>query len=590
MRSIRTKIFTLTCAVALLTALLLTSLSIYQIRVGNERSLQELSATLTEDYDELIRGQVQSALGMLQASYGASAQKGLSDAEARKDGADLLRKLAYGTNGYFWADTTAGVNVVLRGTDTEGTNRWEAKDANGTLFIQEILKAGMGGGGFTDYWFPKPGETEAKQKRAYSQVFAPFGWVIGTGNYVDDIQSILQAKEREMNRKLQRDQLVLGGVGLLILIAAGLAAFLLGGRIAKPIQAMTAAIREMGKLKFQNLGGLNALRRNRDETGTMAASLEEMSSSLGATVRKINSVTLELSAHAEELSASAAENKQAVGQVATTINEMAESNEHQAEDASRTNEVLQEFSGHVGRISRQTSEGASSAKETLQAVQEGRSLIEKQSGQVKESLVITREADESMDELTKMMHQMEEIIGLIRSVADQTHLLSLNAAIEAARAGSEGRGFAVVSLEIRKLAESTAKATDEIGGRIRATLDKTATTAGRIRQAHRFVSEQADGLKATDETFGAILQSADGIVRSSVEISGALQELQGIAQGILERSQNQAAAAEESAAAMQEISASAEEQAASHENLVSASGQLAAMAEQLAEEMGKFEV
>ncbi|WP_058303309.1 methyl-accepting chemotaxis protein [Gorillibacterium timonense] len=590
MRSIRTKIFTLTCLVVLSTTLLLTSLSMLQIRAGNERSLQELSKTLTDDYDEMIRGQVETAISMLQTSYDVSVKKGLSKEEASKDAAELLRKLTYGANGYFWADTTTGVNVVLRGTDTEGKNRWDAADTKGGKYIQAILEAAINGGGYSDYWFPKPGETEAKQKRAYSQVFAPLGWVIGTGNYVDDINSILDAKRQELNQKLLHDELLLSGASLLILMIAGFVAYLIGGRIVKPIKVMTAAIQDMGKLKFHSLASLTALRRYRDETGTMAGSLEDMSTSLGNMVRKINNVTMELSANAEELSASASENKQAVGQVATTINEMAEGNEHQAADASRTNEVLHEFGGHVEQIYQQTSDGASFAKGTLAAVKEGRQLLEKQNEQARENLIITREADESMNELAEMMHQVEEIIGLIRSIADQTHLLSLNAAIEAARAGSEGRGFAVVSHEIRKLAENASKATDEISGHIRSTIERAGTTSGRIRQAHRFVIEQAESLKATDEKFGEIFHSADEIVHSSVQISESLENLREIAQGILERSQNQAAAAEESAAAMQEISASAEEQAASHENLVNAAGQLAVMAEQLAEEMGKFEV
>ncbi|MEO3943919.1 cache domain-containing protein [Gorillibacterium sp. CAU 1737] len=591
MRSIRVKVFTLACSIAILTSVVLTTLAVRQIQVGNERSLQEMSDTLMEDYDAMIRTQVEMAVSLLQASYDASVERNLSDEDTRKDAAALLRKLTYGTEGYFWADTTSGVNVVMRGmADVEGKTRWDALDANGAPYIQEIIGAAVNGTGYADYVFPRPGQTEALPKRSYSQVFAPFGWVIGTGNYIDDIHTILDQKRQTMKEELNHDVLFLIAIGLIILVAGSGFALVLGGRIAKPIQIMTSVIREMGGLKFTGAERLTALRKHRDETGVMAASLEDMSRSLGETVRSINSVTLELSAHAEELSASSAENKQAVGQVATTINEMAEGNEHQAEDASRTNEALQDLNGHVERISQQTADGAQLANATLATVKEGRTLLEKQSRQVEESLVITREADESMSELAGMMHQVEQIIGLIRSISDQTHLLALNAAIEAARAGNHGRGFAVVSHEIRKLAESAAEATDKIGGHIRSTLERTETTAGRIRVAHDYAVEQATGLRDTEGKFNEIFRSADEIVQSSASVSTSLHELQQISQGILERSQNQAAAAQQSAAAMEEISASAEEQAASHENLVTAAAQLATMAEQLTEEMGKFEV
>lgn len=590
MRSIRSKIIALTCAVALLTTLFLTVLSLYQVQAGDKRSLDELSHTMNADYDEMIHSQVQMAVSMLQASYDASVKLGLSDAEARKRAADLLRKLTYGQDGYFWADTQEGVNVVFLGRPDEGKSRNDAADSRGNKYVQLIRTAALNGGGYTEYWFPRPGETEPKEKRAYSQLFEPFGWIVGTGNYIDDIAALLSAKQKEMDRELVRSQSMLSGLGILLLLLAAGIAYLIGSRIASPIRRMTDAIREIGQLRFHNPEGLTVLQKQRDETGRMAASLQEMSVSIGTTVQRINAVTLELSAHAEELSASATENKQAAGQVATTIGEMAESNEHQAEDAARNNEVLHEFTDHVNRIYRQTTDGAELAAGALRTVEEGRGLLDKQGIQVKENLAIAKEADASMNELAGMMHRMDEIIALIRSIADQTHLLSLNAAIEAARAGSEGRGFAVVSLEIRKLAESASRATEEIGGHIRSTLDKTEQTAVRIRQAHQLAVQQKEELAATDGKFESIYHSADDIVRSSADISASLQNLREIAQGILERSQNQAAASEESAAAMQEISASAEEQAASQENLVHAAGQLAEMAEQLAEEMGKFTV
>ena len=136
--------------------------------------------------DLLIKSQVETAVSMLQAIYKKHQEGEMTLAQAKKLGADLLRDLRYGTDGYFWADTTEGVNVVLYGRkDVEGRNRLEDKDQDGTFYTKEFLaKAkGKGGGGYVEYWAPKRGETTTQPKRSYVLLFKPFGWVIGSGYY-----------------------------------------------------------------------------------------------------------------------------------------------------------------------------------------------------------------------------------------------------------------------------------------------------------------------------------------------------------------------------------------------------------------------
>ena len=136
-------------------------------------------------HDMLIKSEVETAISMLQAIYEKHEAEEMSLEQARKFGADLLRELRYGVDGYFWADTEEGVNVVLYGRkDVEGKNRLEAKDEHGTFFIKELLAAGSkDGGGYVEYWFTKKGKSIAEAKRSYVLLFKPFGWVVGTGYY-----------------------------------------------------------------------------------------------------------------------------------------------------------------------------------------------------------------------------------------------------------------------------------------------------------------------------------------------------------------------------------------------------------------------
>jgi len=145
--------------------------------------------TVIAAQNTIIKSEVQTAAGALQAIYDRSQAGEISLAYAKILGADVLRSMSYGNGGYFWADTTDGVNVVLPGNKAvEGTNRLNA-EMNGVKYVQNILAAGkQPDGGFTQYWYPKKGEVDPKLKYSYSLLFKPFDWVIGTGYYMEDVK------------------------------------------------------------------------------------------------------------------------------------------------------------------------------------------------------------------------------------------------------------------------------------------------------------------------------------------------------------------------------------------------------------------
>lgn len=154
------------------------------VEAGTGHEAQKGRATMHTAQDLLIKSEVETAVSMLQAIYTRHQRGEMTLEEAKKLGADLLRELRYGTDGYFWADTTDGVNVVLYGQkDVEGQNRLEDKDRNGVYYIKEFLAKAKAGGGYVEYWFPKRGQTTAQPKRSYVLLFAPFQWVVGSGYY-----------------------------------------------------------------------------------------------------------------------------------------------------------------------------------------------------------------------------------------------------------------------------------------------------------------------------------------------------------------------------------------------------------------------
>jgi methyl-accepting chemotaxis protein len=143
-----------------------------------------LAETPAVSKDLLIKSEVETAVSML-AAVERKHQKGEMSLKAAKQlGAELLRELRYGDEGYFWADTEEGVNVVLYGKkEVEGKNRFDVQDVNGVYFVREFLRQGKKGGGYVEYHFPKLGEEKQVAKRSYVMSFKPFGWVVGSGYY-----------------------------------------------------------------------------------------------------------------------------------------------------------------------------------------------------------------------------------------------------------------------------------------------------------------------------------------------------------------------------------------------------------------------
>ena len=207
--------------------------------------------------------------------------------EAKELGASLLRDLRYGEAGYFWADTYDGNCVVLLGNETEGTNRMETKDANGYEMVREIIRVGQEpDGGFVDYMFPKAGETEPSPKRSYSKAFEPFGWVIGTGNYTDYIDTTVALQTKNLSQKIKTTILMVLGTELVILAISLCLSLYIGNSLSKSFNASLKYIGNMAKGNFSE--PLPELLQNRkDDFGILSEGLENMKHQVSSLIREV---------------------------------------------------------------------------------------------------------------------------------------------------------------------------------------------------------------------------------------------------------------------------------------------------------------
>ncbi|MDU3351039.1 MAG: cache domain-containing protein, partial [Clostridium sp.] len=170
MKKVKHKLIIVTMVISLVTAIIITVTMTLKSIQTNNKLLDNQIENLNDDYDSRIKEQVEIAISMIDTINEKTKTGELTDDEAKKQSADLLRNLKFGKEGYFWADTIEGVNVVYLGNDTEGKNRLNDKDSKGNYMIKDIIENGKKDeGGYTEYWFPKAGETESSPKRSYSK-------------------------------------------------------------------------------------------------------------------------------------------------------------------------------------------------------------------------------------------------------------------------------------------------------------------------------------------------------------------------------------------------------------------------------------
>ena len=182
---------------------------------------------MTDGYRMEIKSQVESCITMLQGYYD-KVQKGVCTEEQAKSMAkEAIRSMRYREDGsgYLWIDAT-DYTLIMHPIlpEQEGTNRKDMQDKKGVMITQEIVKAGQNGGGFNSFWFTKSDGKTVAEKLAYSEEFKPWGWVVATGNYVDDMQKAMAKEEETLNHTFQRMVVLMLIISVAILLLAGIVA------------------------------------------------------------------------------------------------------------------------------------------------------------------------------------------------------------------------------------------------------------------------------------------------------------------------------------------------------------------------------
>lgn len=517
-------------ALALCAVISNTSLS----GLGNN-ALDIIENDMRSSYDEQIKAQVDNVISLCQSIYNRYEKGEYTLDEAEKLAADQIRDLRYGNNGYFWVDTYDGTNVVLLGNDTEGTNRMDAVDTNGFAYMQAIINAGkQEDGGFTDYVFPREGETESSPKRAYSKAFEPFGWVLGTGNYTDDIDDDVLDVKNEFSSYESNSRMAIIGIAVVMEVILILVLTLIIASIVKPLKKSLAHIEEIAQGDFSKEFEQDLLKR-KDDFGQLADSLEKMRSEMKELIGEVKSEALEITGMVQEIDTSLQALDDQIENVSATTEELAAGMEETAASSEEMNAMSHEIESAAKSIAERSQDGANEADE----IRERAVKIKKDTDENdRRTRSIHEEINESLTKALEDIKVVDQINVLAKSIMDitgQTNLLALNASIEAARAGEAGKGFAVVADEIRVLAEQSKAAVahiQEVTGNVTAAVENLANDAERLLEfVGNDVVESLGGFAEMANSYNSDAANVDSLV---TDFSASSEQLLASINGVMD--------------------------------------------------------
>ncbi len=442
---------------------------------------------------------VQQATSQIDSYRKQAAAGTLSTEEAQKRAAERISAMRYDGSNYLWINDLSPKMIMhpikpeLNGKDLSDT-----KDHNGKLLFVEMAKVCKDQGkGFVDYAWAKPGSTQPVPKISYVELYQPWGWVVGTGIYIDDVTAHVH-------------QIGIGiGIALLGILALSI---LLAGLVSRTVTAPIKAVVDSIKDIAQGEGDLT--RRlpvhGNNEIGELSEWFNTFIAKLHGIINQVSGSSLQLASSALELQLTSKQMTESIAQLSSQSTSLATAGE--------------EMSATSGDIANNCHHAANNAGGATQKATQGAAVVG-QSILVMNSIAErVQSAASTVDALGTRSEQIGAIIGTIEDIADQTNLLALNAAIEAARAGEQGRGFAVVADEVRALADRTTRATKEIGEMIKAIQKETKAAVTSMEQSVTQVEQGTSHAAESGRSLQEILDIINDVTEQISQIATAAEE------------------------------------------------------------------
>ena len=590
--SLKGRFLLMVIGIAVLTTICVSAAFIVNLQSESERQVASVQQTMITDVERELKIETETAISIIKQVYDRQQKGELTEEQAKKQAADLVRDLRYDDGkGYFWVDTYDGVNVVLLGRDTEGKSRIGLTDPSGKQFIKEMIENGRKeGGGYTDLMFAKPNETTPLPKRNYTATFAPYKWVLGTGVWIDYIDSRIaeeQAAADEAFKSTLINTIIINIVLLAIFSALGMWA---ANSLVGPLRIVTARLGVMATGDLREDNSLEEVFHRTDEIGEMSRALHKVQTEVSSMMKQIIEASQQVASSCQQLTDSSEQSAEVSGTVANSIVNVAGSCSEQFTEVENASSNIESLSQSMERFKKTIEHAGQVVSEAKGQADSGEKEV---TGAVKQMELIEQSVSQSaqvIEELGKESDKIGTIVDAISQIAEQTNLLALNAAIEAARAGEHGRGFAVVADEVRKLAAQSSSSAGEISSLIGSIQEQARNAVSVMQDGVSQVQNGVGAVNGAGNSFKDIAGMVEQVVDETTEMERTVASLAKNTSTIADAINKISEMSRNVASEAESVSAATEEQTATMNEIAGASRRLTEMAESMESSVERFKI
>jgi methyl-accepting chemotaxis protein len=569
----------------------LVALALLTMAAALTFGLLQAQDKLVGERKAMLSAMNENAIAVFDAYHKQEVAGTLSREDAQKRALEAIKAMRYQGSGYFWINDMHPTMIMHPiKPELDGRDLSANKDPNGKhLFVEFVKTVEKSGQGFVDYYWPKPGADEPVLKYSHLAGFRPWGWVVGTGVYSDDLTAMFRERAWQV-----------AGILLAAALAIVMAALAIVRSVVKPVEKLKASMRSIAD---EDLSSEVPETDRGDEIGQMAKVLVVLRDSVRerlelrfreaeqqdrlASERRGNEqrqrATADAQADAMETVGAALE-LLASGDLTAEIGDIAPEYGKLRQDfntavaalrdvigsISHSTEIVTASAGDISEaannLSRRTEQQAAALEETAAALDEitstvrhssdraneARNMVDETRASAAKSGGIVRNAIDAMGRIETSSSRISQIIGVIDEIAFQTNLLALNAGVEAARAGEAGRGFAVVAQEVRELAQRSAGAAKEIKALI-------GTSVREVGAGVELVRSTGDALTEIEALVNRVNEQVALIATAAREQATGLAEVNTAVNSMDQMTQQNAAMVEETTAASQTLAAESRE-------------------------------